>query len=291
MAVYDDVMREFWIFQQQVRGWLKQCMALLRIYNGRSMIIFWLLGLRLDGRLKFDSQLLWGGLILVLAYGWASALNFVDDIEIDRVNRRKNPLLSNRIGARAAKWLAGGCGGLSLGLAMMMEERWWWVGGTLILLILGWVYSRGKLAHRPMGKIGVMVLGYALVPGMMGLQNWNLNLIGVLMSLSMVYGAWMLYADVKDIKGDRKYGKRTLAVVWGVKRLVILSWGLGLVCSGVSWYLMKGQVNGWLGWGGWAGLLVIAQTMVVWNPKLLSQKLTVRVGGYLLLGWYGWLLL
>lgn len=120
---------------------------------------------------------------------------------------------------RRAAWLCFG-GAAALGLYLV------WVGGGPILglgalsLLCGWAYSGGPrpISHTPYGELFVLAFfGLGAVGGTYWLQTGGLSPAGLLLGLllGLPAAAVLLVNNHRDRVGDRRAGRRTLAIVLG----------------------------------------------------------------------------
>ena len=220
------------LFRQQIRA-LHSTLLIFRVYNTRSMILFYLVGVSLGDGIRLSRDLFLVPLIFLCTYSFASILNFQADQEIDRINKRTNPFLNKQVNTyfdRSALFiLPAGAIALSLYTNSWLSTFL----GSVFLLVLSYGYSHSSLrwSHHPLLKIIAMALNYAIVPALIGLgmQNVTIRTFIILVSLSVFYTSWLLYSDMKDIRGDQKFNKRTFAVLLGKKKLATWCWGIGLM--------------------------------------------------------------
>jgi 4-hydroxybenzoate polyprenyltransferase len=156
----------------------------------------------------------------------SNALNQIYDLEIDRINKPKRPLPSNRLSLREA-WLFTSIGYVvALALAWLVapggrHECFWIVVIAAAITIL---YSVPPFRTKRLGiwanvtiaiPRGVLlkVAGWSSVKTMVGVEPWYIGAI---------FGLFLLGAsttkDFADMEGDARGGCRTLPIIYGVRR-------------------------------------------------------------------------
>jgi 4-hydroxybenzoate polyprenyltransferase len=156
----------------------------------------------------------------------SNALNQIYDLEIDRINKPKRPLPSNRLSLREA-WLFTSIGYVvALALAWLVapggrHECFWIVVIAAAITIL---YSVPPFRTKRLGiwanvtiaiPRGVLlkVAGWSSVKTIVGLEPWYIGAI---------FGLFLLGAsttkDFADMEGDARGGCRTLPIIYGVRR-------------------------------------------------------------------------
>jgi 4-hydroxybenzoate polyprenyltransferase len=167
-----------------------------------------------------------GALMAAILNAGNNALNQIYDLEIDRVNKPKRPLPSNRLTLRDAWLFTWVTYAIALVLAWMVapkgrHECFWLV---LLAVICTYIYSVPPLRTKKRGiwanvtiaiPRGVLlkVAGWSSVKTMLGLEPWYIGAI---------FGLFLLGAsttkDFADMEGDARGGCRTLPIIYGVSR-------------------------------------------------------------------------
>jgi len=271
-------------------------LQLMRIYNIRNSILVYLLTRSLSGNLKWDLGIIIYSGLLILLYGWSSIRNYELDIQTDKINKRINPIslhifspsqLNNlKTTIYILVVLLTVIGMVSYGINVLFFSASLW--------FLGWAYShpKWKLSYYPVAKLVSMLLAYVVIPGLVGLYSGKVtgdNLI-IFGSLILMAASWFVYSDIKDIKGDLKVGKKTLANTLGVKKLTRLGLMAGLMSVVILWKMLP--ADHYFDWIARMGLifLVVMQIIIAGNPNKFTQDKKWQKGfGY---GFYVvWLLL
>ena len=181
-------------------------------------------------REPFDWQLLVYpvvGLTMAAVLNAASnALNQIYDLEIDRINKPRRPLPSNRVSLPDA-WFFTIIGyTVALGLAWLVapdgrHECFWIVAVATVITIL---YSVPPFRTKRLGiwanvtiaiPRGVLlkVAGWSSVKTIVGVEPWYIGII---------FGLFLLGAsttkDFADMDGDARGGCKTLPIIYGVRK-------------------------------------------------------------------------
>ena len=155
-----------------------------------------------------------------------NALNQIYDLDIDRVNKPKRPLPSERLTIGEAWTFSVVTYAISLVLAWLVapagrHECFWLVAAAVVFTLL---YSVPPFRTKRLGiwanitiaiPRGVLlkVAGWSSVKTIMGVEPWYIG---------GIFGLFLLGAtttkDFADIEGDRRGGCRTLPIQYGVTR-------------------------------------------------------------------------
>jgi 4-hydroxybenzoate polyprenyltransferase len=167
-----------------------------------------------------------GALMAAVLNAGNNALNQIYDLEIDRVNKPKRPLPSERLSPGDAWVFTWVTYAIALVLAWMVapegrHECFWLV---VLAVICTYIYSVPPLRTKKHGvwanvtiaiPRGVLlkVAGWSSVKTIVGLEPWYIGAI---------FGLFLLGAsttkDFADMEGDARGGCRTLPIIYGVRR-------------------------------------------------------------------------
>jgi 4-hydroxybenzoate polyprenyltransferase len=178
----------------------------------------------------------------------SNTINQIYDLEIDRINKPGRPLPSGTVSLSGAWRFAALFHLLALGLAWLVNLPFF----LIVVFTSAVVYAYSAPPFRtkrwgipanltialPRGCL-LMVSGWTSVSGdVMNAEAWFIGLI---------FGLYVLGAattkDFSDMKGDAAHGCRTLPVVLGVKRSVLV----------ITPFFVLPFVL--MGWGAWSGRL------------------------------------
>lgn len=255
---------------------IHQIIQLLRVYNGRLLVIFFLFGRAMSSQ-KIEWELLFPCVALLAAYGLISLLNYQFDQDIDRINNKSNPyalLSAQEINyVYWASWLA-------LFVFALLSPLWHiTLAVCLALVLLGYTYShpRFHLSYHPLSKLAVMSLIYTVLPSFLGAypnNNWGVTL--QLVSFCMLVSSWFIYSDIRDIRGDLLHNKRTIANTLGIKGAALVSAIIGTVSY--FCFLLNTPGISALHWG--IAILPSIQWLAVFNTWLISNRTSLVLLNY-----------
>jgi 4-hydroxybenzoate polyprenyltransferase len=166
--------------------------------------------------------------ILLLLHSAATVQNDIEDIEIDKANRRSSILINNTANKKQAEYLAWALLFAALGLALLSPQRKINLLFIALFFTFSWLYSRPpfSFSRRPVLSILTMglcygalplIYGYAVSAGRSNYAVWfAVTWFGLRVSTSIL-------KDFKDAPGDKLHGKRTFYLVFGRKATALVS--------------------------------------------------------------------
>ncbi len=166
-------------------------------------------------------------------------LNQLRDVESDRVNRKLFLLTEGLVSSHSA-WAEAiilfllACFG-----AFRISSLLGFV--FLLAIILGIAYSLPpfSLKDRPWGGLLANMFGHGLLAFSFGWLTVSsilgLKLLRYSLPYGLAVGAIYLHTTLPDREGDRIMGKRTLGVLWGRRKVVLLSTLFVLLAAGGSY--------------------------------------------------------
>jgi 1,4-dihydroxy-2-naphthoate octaprenyltransferase len=121
-----------------------------------------------------------------------------------------------------------------LGVYICMNSSWWLAAVGLVSMTVGYLYTGGPIpiAYTPFGEIFAgFFMGMLIILIAFYIQTGFITLISVLISVPIVItvGAILLANNIRDHDGDKENGRRTLAILLGQKRAIILLAGMFIV--------------------------------------------------------------
>lgn len=135
-----------------------------------------------------------------------------------------------------------------LGIYICMLSSWWIAAIGVVCMMAGYFYTGGPIpvAYTPFGELmsgffmGVVIIGIAFY-----IQTGTLTSPAIMHSIpiAITIGAILLANNIRDLDGDQKNGRRTLAILVGRQNAIrILAfmfifsylWIFGLILSGHS---------------------------------------------------------
>lgn len=163
-------------------------------------------------------QVALGLVLLVLAYAVAAIYNDLQDLEVDRANRRALPLVTGEVTPGQA-WALLVASLAALALLQLWARQPAALLFTAAYLALSWAYSAPAVAVERRGLAATVLLGlcYAALPLAFGLLLAGVRPRALtLVAATLLAAAALVHKDFKDEEGDRRYGKRTPLVRYGV---------------------------------------------------------------------------
>lgn len=142
-------------------------------------------------------------------------LNGITDRAGDRLNGGTRPIASGALGVDTARVLVVVLSSTGLSLCLVGDELTFVAAATM--LILGYLYSAGPAPlKRSVWGVQVSVIGGGLLTysAAVAAADLTFSAAGVLFATAL--SAWMgvggISKDVSDVEGDRRMGRRTLAM-------------------------------------------------------------------------------
>jgi 1,4-dihydroxy-2-naphthoate octaprenyltransferase len=114
-----------------------------------------------------------------------------------------------------------------LGVYICMESSWWIALIGLICMLFGYLYTGGPfpIAYTPFGELSS---GFFMGPVIIGISYFiqtsavTAEVILVSIPVAIFIGAIMLSNNIRDLDGDKKSGRKTIAILLGRKNAVVL---------------------------------------------------------------------
>ncbi|AHF14808.1 geranylgeranylglycerol-phosphate geranylgeranyltransferase [Niabella soli] len=203
---------------------------------------------------------------LFIAAG-GNIINDYFDMNIDRINNPRKMVIGKYINRRwALLWhlVLSVLGILLTAIAVNPFSRWYLVVANVICVILLWFYSARFKKDTLIGNVIVSLLTawtimiiflskfsffdafHNALPQQLKLFRFAVLYSGFAFIISLVREA---IKDVEDIAGDRKYGCKTMPIVWGINatKVYVAVWIMLLIAllGVVQVYIL--QLGWWLG--------------------------------------------
>lgn len=233
---------------------LSTAYRMLRLRVLVTVLIFGYLGALSSNNLLggYVFELLMAVLALAFWYLNGTCINDLADEDIDKINLKDAPSrpLINHKTSRRTLWLLALAGGVfSLACAYAIS-----LPAFILLcaaLALNWVYSMPPVRVSYRGVIAPLLLpmGYVALPFLLGLFSADGKLDGfssvLLAGMYLSFVGRIVLKDLRDVEGDKKYGKKTFIVRYGKQKTMYFSgffWLAGTVVLAVlfasrSWLL------------------------------------------------------
>ncbi|WP_174734906.1 1,4-dihydroxy-2-naphthoate polyprenyltransferase [Mesobacillus harenae] len=132
--------------------------------------------------------------------------------------------------------LAFGLYGVSalIGVYICLNSSWWLAAVGLICMAAGYFYTGGPkpIAYTPFGEIvagffmGLMIILIAFY-----IQTGTVTVHSILVSIPsfILVGAILLANNIRDLDGDKEFGRKTLAILLGRKGAIYLLSGMFVI--------------------------------------------------------------
>lgn len=119
------------------------------------------------------------------------------------------------------------CFSLLIGIYICMNSSWWLALIGLICMGVGYLYTGGPLpiAYTPFGEIvSGFFMGMMIILISFFIQTGTVSSTSFLVSIPILIlvGAIMLSNNIRDLDGDKEFGRKTLAILLGRKRAIQL---------------------------------------------------------------------
>jgi geranylgeranylglycerol-phosphate geranylgeranyltransferase len=173
-------------------------------------------------------ELITGVTALMLVNAGSNVLNQVYDFKIDKINKPYRPIPSRVISVNEARTIAWVLYLITVWRAATIGSGAF-VFLVVVIMLITIFYSMPPIRFKK--RLFISNISIAFARGMLGfVAGWCIFgdpfnqtpwLIGLLMAIYLL-GA-VTTKDFTDVKGDKKYGMRTLPVVYGKKKAVALS--------------------------------------------------------------------
>ncbi len=230
--------------------------------------------------------------VLIAAAGYI--INDYFDLNIDQVNKPETIVVQRFIKRRwAIVWhIALSAAGVIIAFYISWKIGNWWVGPVnLLCVVLLWVYSTTFKKKNLIGNIVISLLTawVALVLYVSELDVVRLRdslyreVIKKIFKVAILYGGFAfiislireVVKDIEDMRGDAKYGCRTMPIVWGIPATkVFVGVWLVVLLLAIAVVHVYGIILGWYIAVAY-GLFMIAIPIVLLLRKLY-QAVTVK---------------
>jgi 4-hydroxybenzoate polyprenyltransferase len=209
-------------------------------------ILILLIGFFLYANTDLD-RLVMSVLIICSFISFTYTFNDVHDIEIDRINKKDKPLVTGVFSVGFARLIAGYFFIITLIFGLATKDIVY-VVFSVLLLSLGFVYSYPPLSFskKTLLTLPTMLAGYVLIPFYMGVYSASglfpsLTDHLIIVGLMLMLASRIILKDIRDRKGDKAHGRRTLALSLENKYVFLLSLGL-VMCGALITYLSLREI-------------------------------------------------
>nr|WP_315363646.1 1,4-dihydroxy-2-naphthoate polyprenyltransferase [Cytobacillus firmus] len=121
-----------------------------------------------------------------------------------------------------------------LGFYICMNTSWWIAAIGLASMAVGYLYTGGPLpiGYTPFGELFAgFFMGMLIILISFYIQAGTVTATSVLVSfpILILVGAILLANNIRDLDGDKEFGRKTLAILLGKKRAINLLAGMFIV--------------------------------------------------------------
>lgn len=107
-----------------------------------------------------------------------------------------------------------------IGIYICMQTSWWLAAVGLVSMLIGYLYTGGPypIAYTPFGElVSGVVMGMLLILIAFYIQTGTVTVDAVILSIPsmLLVAAIMMANNIRDIVGDEKSGRKTLAILVG----------------------------------------------------------------------------
>jgi 1,4-dihydroxy-2-naphthoate polyprenyltransferase len=139
-----------------------------------------------------------------------------------------------------------------LGVFICANSSWWLALIGSVSMLFGYLYTGGPfpIAYTPLGELfSGFFMGCLIVLISYFVQTGNVSETAILVSIpSMILvGAIMMANNIRDLDGDKKFGRKTLAILLGRKGAILFLAGMFVISYGwVFALILLKIVSPWL---------------------------------------------
>lgn len=121
-----------------------------------------------------------------------------------------------------------------LGVYICMNSSWWLAVIGLVSMSMGYLYTGGPLpiAYTPFGELFAgFFMGCLIILISFFIQTGTVTSTAILISIpiSILVGAILLSNNIRDLDGDKEFGRKTLAILLGRTNAIRLLAGMFIV--------------------------------------------------------------
>ncbi|MBS4191804.1 1,4-dihydroxy-2-naphthoate polyprenyltransferase [Bacillus sp. FJAT-49705] len=123
---------------------------------------------------------------------------------------------------------------LLIGIYICMSSSWWLALIGLVCMLVGYLYTGGPMpiAYTPFGEIvSGFFMGMIIILISFFIQTGTITPTSILVSfpILILVGAIMLSNNIRDLDGDKEFGRKTLAILIGRNRAIRLLAGMFII--------------------------------------------------------------
>ena len=209
--------------------------------------------------------------ILLLIHSAATVQNDIEDIDIDKTNKRHTALTDGTVTIQQAQTYFWVMSYGALLLCLLSPARRVTLLFVAMFFIISWLYNKAPfyLSRRPISSIICMGLSYGGLPMAFGYVSEGAPVSGKMLTFAV---AWFILRvstsimkDYKDANGDKLHGKQTFFLKYGRRTTASVS-----LLSGSLGYLAAIILTSGMSAGKWK--YVSAFLLLLLTGKILSVR-------------------
>ncbi|MCX7994856.1 MAG: geranylgeranylglycerol-phosphate geranylgeranyltransferase [candidate division WOR-3 bacterium] len=253
--------------------------SIIRPINCLITFVSVLCGAWVGKKIFFDDKIFLAGITGFLVCAFGNIVNDLLDIEIDQINNPKRPLVAKKIKRNGAiimatlMAIAAVVSSISLGLNPFLLV----IIAIFLLFFYSYYFKKTPFANF----IVAIIAGLSFIFG--GFITDNIISVVPALFAILIHTPREIIKDIIDIKGDQKFGVKSLPIIYGEKRAHQIAIGLILllICVAPVPYFFKILNTGYLLIIIFGALPLLIYTIVnIRNNNLASKllKLIMVVG-------------
>lgn len=271
--------------QKIISEYIQLAKKMLRIRTFAMLVLFLLIfHISLNGE-NYSYFLLFQLIILATWYIHATCVNDLADFKIDQVNLKgysERPLANNLTSKKQLALLSICAAGVSLTAGSMLGLVVFLVMPGFLLLNIAYSSPPIQISHRGVFAPLLLPLGYVFLPWFLvygpEIQQISKESVLLLTGMYLAFVGRIVLKDLRDVKGDAQYGKRTFVVRYGVRATTVFSLVFWLAGATILAYLcvLLGQLAAVVAVGicsvaiGWVLYSIAHEAVITRQVKLVA---------------------
>lgn len=161
-----------------------------------------------------------------------------------------------------------------LGVFICMFSSWWIAVVGTVCMVVGYLYTGGPhpIAYTPFGEVSAgFMMGTVIIGISYFIQTGRITSDVLLISIptALFISCLLLANNIRDLKGDKENGRRTIAILLGRRNAIVLEAGAFVFIYLITIYFI---VSGMLPW--WSFLTFLSMIKALSAIKKFKGKNT-----------------
>ena len=145
-----------------------------------------------------------------------------------------------------------------IGVYICISTSWWLSVIGLVSMLMGYLYTGGPfpIAYTPFGELFAgFFMGCLIILISFYIQTSTVTPTAILISIpiSILVGAILLANNIRDLEGDKEFGRKTLAIILGRTNAIRLLAGMFIVSYLLVFVLISLQVT-----SPWSAIIILS---------------------------------